>query len=639
MVAPYLPLRESPQAGESLTSFTRRHNVAMGYENLHRLLTLLEESKFPRHMELLGRGPLLSALASLLRRDPEELVGMTVHAWADALVLRAQNAPVPASCDAQTVLRFFDAAHRRICPLCVEVSPVWERLVWTFRPLVICPDHAVFLIDRCPQCRRTFLPRRLDIAVCRCGASFAGIPAVTASVAVIEATHFMLKRLRRPPLSSLDLPSAAWFAWLDRLQSAILKTPTWLRRTRLEMELLESVGDEATAWLAAAEMILAGSSRQAEFLDEFQTLDRRCTPSTRIGRTFGQLLRDAERLERLGYAAPADGLRRYLLERYTRGHLNSKGILFRGPEHRRQLEDRPWITQTDAARFLHLRQPTIAELVRRGILQGSIQVSGPRGRTNGVVSRSSVAAYVRRLETAVSVRETAVRLGIDTPRVLELIRENVLTDAVRGPLGWLIPLDCVTGILDCVKQLPDLPVDRGRWIPFREALRRFGIGEFSVVRIVQLVRDEQLSARRDPAAPTLRGLYLDGTELRLRSRQAQAERRTASGYSLSHVAAALFPDRPIRVAVLRKWMDAGILRAERCRKAWRITPEEVTRFRATYCLAQEVCTLLNVARSTLDRWIIERRIVPVYSRRTHPGAGTPIFFRADVQRLAALRAA
>ena len=639
MVAPYLPIRESPQAGESLTSFIRRHTVAMGYENLHRLLALLEESKFPRHLELVSRGPPLAALASLLRRDPEELDGMTVHAWADALVLRAQNAPVPASCDAQTVLRFFDAAHRRICPLCVELSPAWERLLWTFRPLAICPEHAVFLIDRCPQCRRPFLPRRLDIAGCRCGANFAGIPTVKACLAVIEATRFMLKRLRRPPLSSLDLPNAAWFAWLDRLQSAILKTPTWLRRTRLEMELLESVGDEATAWLAAAKMILAGSSRQAEFLDEFQTLDRRCTPSTRIGRTFGQLLRDAERLERLGFSAPADGLRRYLLDRYTRGHLNSKGILFRGPEHRRQLEDRPWITQTDAARLLHLRQPTIADLVRRGILPGSIQVCGPRGRTNGVVSRSSVAAYVRRLETAVSVREAAGRLGIDTPRVLELIRANVLTDAVRGPLGWLIPIDSVSGILAWLEQLPNLPADRGLWIPFREALRRFGVGELSVVRIVQLVRDGRLSARRDPAVPTLRGLYLVVTELRQWSRQAQADRRTESGYALSHVAAVLYPERPIRVAVLRKWIDAGLLRAERHRKAWRILPEEATRFRATYCLVQETCTLLNVARSTLDRWVVERRVVPVYSRRTHRKAGTPIFLRADVERLVALRAA
>lgn len=639
MVASFLPIRESPQGGESLTSFVRRHTVAMGYENLHRLLALVEESKYPRHMELLSRGPPLSALASLLRRDPEELVGMTVHAWADALVLRAQNAPVPTSCDAQTVLRFFDAAHRRICPLCVEASPASERLLWTFRPLVICPEHAVFLIDRCPQCRRALLPLRLDIAGCRCGANFVGIPTMKASRAVIEATHSMLKRLQMPTLSSLELPSAAWFAWLDRLQSAILKTPTWLRRTRLEMELPESLADEATAWLAAAEMTLAGSSRQAEFLDEFQTIDRRCTPSTRIGRTFGQLLRDAERLERLGYAAPADGLRRYLLERYTRGHLNSKGILFRGPEHRRQLEDRPWITQTNAARLLHLRQPTIADLVRRGILRGSIQVSGPRGRTNGVVSRSSVVEYVRRLKTAVSVRETAGRLGIDTPRVLELIRANVLTDAVRGPLGWLIPVDSVTGILACLEHLPNLPADRGQWIPFREALRRFGIGELSVVRIVQLIRDGRLSARHDPAVPTLRGLYLDATELRLRSRQVQAERRTASGYSLSHVASVLYPDRPIRVAVLRKWIDAGLLRAERRRKAWRILPEEVTRFRATYCLVQEACTLLKVARSTLDRWVVERRVAPVYTRRTHRKAGTPIFLRADVERLAALRAA
>ena len=104
-----LPIREPFQPGESLTSFVRRHVVAMGYEHLGRLLSQAERTKFPRHLELLGRGPPLVALTQLLRRDAEELFGLTIHAWAETLVLRERAAPRPTVCDATDAgSRFFD---------------------------------------------------------------------------------------------------------------------------------------------------------------------------------------------------------------------------------------------------------------------------------------------------------------------------------------------------------------------------------------------------------------------------------------------------------------------------------------------------------------------------------------------------
>jgi hypothetical protein len=47
-------------------------------------------------------------------------------------------------------------------------------------------------------------------------------------------------------------------------------------------------------------------------------------------------------------------------------------------------------------------------------------------------------------------------------------------------------------------------------------------------------------------------------------------------------------------------------------------------------LAREACRMLGVGRSTLDRWEVEKQLVPIYGRRTHRGAGSSLFFRADV---------
>jgi predicted site-specific integrase-resolvase len=95
----------------------------------------------------------------------------------------------------------------------------------------------------------------------------------------------------------------------------------------------------------------------------------------------------------------------------------------------------------------------------------------------------------------------------------------------------------------------------------------------------------------------------------------------------------LVPGQPLKEVVLRKWIEAGLLRAQRRSKAWWIEPEEVERFRATYCLAAEACALLGVSRSTLSRWEQQQRIHPIYSRQSHSAAGASVYLRDAMENL------
>ena len=75
-------------------------------------------------------------------------------------------------------------------------------------------------------------------------------------------------------------------------------------------------------WTAAVDVLQSWPERLYQFLDEFQRVAKNQVLSTGVSRSFGLLLRDAARLEGLGYSVPAHALRRYLLERYTGGHVN-----------------------------------------------------------------------------------------------------------------------------------------------------------------------------------------------------------------------------------------------------------------------------------------------------------------------------
>lgn len=639
MKIPRLPIRERPLVGESLTSFLRRHVRAMHYQGLGQLLGLLEGLEFPSSLDCVPSGAALRSLATLLGRSEMDLSPMTVHRWADSLVLRSHRTAVPTTCDSKTLLRYFQTARPRVCPACLAENPEHERLHWLFRPSAICLEHATILLDRCPDCRKGFLPTRLDLVRCRCGHDLSTTPPISVGARAVELTRRILDWLDGASLQAVDLPPHAGFWWLDRLRCALVRTPTWLERVKTEWNVPPELDSESMAWLAAAALVVDGSATLAEFLEVYQTIEKHRSTATGVGRSFGLLLRDAAHLEQLGYLVPARQLRDYLLEHYDRGQLTSKVILFRSARDRRLLAKRSWLDQTAAARELGVRTPTIQRLVERGALVGRIAEAGCKGRTSGVVSRESVEVLRKNLAATLSTAETGEQLGIERHRVLDLMNAGILRETVRTARGWRLTEGCVNRLLEQIAALATLSPGRAGWISLREAAHRFGVSRLNLAGIVERVLSGRLNARRDPNDGSLRGIYLELGEVRSLAEEARTAFEFGSGYPLNRLTRSLIPGRPVKETVLKKWIRAGLLRARRRRKAWQVVAAEVERFRGTYCLAPEACALLNVSRQTLARWEAEERIAPIYGRRTHPGAGASVFLRADVRRLAAQQAA
>ena len=434
-----------------------------------------------------------------------------------------------------------------------------------------------------------------------------------------------------------EMSVAATFWWAERLMSAALKTPSWLQQIRERHDLPAECAAPFAAWLAAAEMLDDWPQRFEQFLDVFQTVTKHRTTDTGLSRSFGLLLRDAAQLEQGGHLPPAEVLRAYLLQRYTRGHLTTKVCLFKEPQHRRLVERRPWLTQTAAAHRLGLRQAAIADLLQRGLLEGEVRPAGRHGRSVGVVSRRSLERLKRQLTASLSAKQTATRLGIGRHRVFELIQADLLADAVRTARGWLIPEPSVAELENCYHRLPILKRPQSVWLSHRQATRQFGCSGLTLVRLMGFVRSGHVRARRSFGSVDWRGLHVHCEDLQQVRPEIRERQNQSRGYPLHRLGQELIPGRPLKDSVLRKWIRAGLLRAERRGRIRFVAPAEVARFRATYCLAHEVCDMLRVTRSTLTRWEAAGKIAAVYSRRTHLGAGASLFLRTDVTQLLATR--
>ena len=633
-----LPARAVPLPGESLNSLIRRTSQGMAYETPRRLVALLStQSSLPGHMNELAPGPVLDHLAELLPLPSETLLSSTVHHHAPSLVLVSRRKRTPQICDIGTIQRYFTASGS-VCPQCLHQDSVpYERLLWSFRLAPVCSEHTCLLASRCSDCNRPLRSDRPDVARCTCGAILHDTNSVPVSAYGIELSKKLHQLLLGRFLPVPEASPAAWFWWAARLAAAASKTPDWLADLAERLGIEPDTYVDEVAWLAAAEILADWPQRQEAFLDEFQQIDKHNSTSTGVGRRFGMLLRHAAQLEKLGYVAPADALRRYLLERYDGGHLSTKICLFAKAGHRAGLDGRSWITQTDAAKMLGLRHGAIASLIDQGILTGKIHSAGDNGRSVGLVLRQSVETLKAELRSALDVKTVASRLGIGRHAVLELVHRDVLPRAVRTAQGWQIPQASVTELESVYQQLPKGKFTAARWISIRQATRKFGSTGLTLGVLVEFILTGELSARMANPQQRLHGIIVRHADLVSLAPKIRDIRNQADGYSIHQLAKIVFPGRPIKVTVLNKWIAAGFLKARRVGRAQVVAHEEVERFRSEYCLADEACRLQNVSRTTLSRWEVEGRIQAVYGKRVTPGAGFSLYRREDLNTISRQR--
>lgn len=628
------PARVPPLPGESLTSLLRRTAAAMGYNGIAQMVALLKsQGRLPPHLNELAPGQVSCHLAALLRLSSESLASLTVHHYAAFLMLVSSDRPPAEICDSKTILRYFSSSWP-VCPVCLRQDAVpYERLLWSFRPVPVCTEHGCLLLFRCPACQRPLRWDRPNVLYCRCGVRLADIEphAVSAQAVLLAGWYVQILQGDVPPLPGMSVPACLW--WAERMAVAVSKTPDWLTEVGLRIGLEPKQHGDAIAWLAAAEILGNWPARLTTFLDAFQQFDKHRSSSTGLRRRFGMLLRHASWLENLGWSPPADTLRQYLLEHYSGGHLSGKLSLFNQSKDRPKLRDRLWVSQSKATKMLRVQTGTVAKLVRRGLLSGKVHPVGNSGRTIGVVLRASVEALQKELHEAMDVVTVSRRLGIGRHSVLGMIRRGMLRRAVRTNQGLQIPRDSVAPWENLCENLAHGECRPPAWISLRQATHRFGATGLTLFQLLEWIQAGKVAARMAQPAKALNGIAVSQADLAALAPQIRSMRDEAAGYPLTHLGKILFSDRPVKTTVLKKWIAAGLLKTRKSGQKCFVAPEEVARFRSQYCLAEEACRQLDIARATLYHWELEGLVQPVYGRRVTPGAGYSLYCREDLNGL------
>lgn len=630
-----LPAREPLLPDESLASLIRRTSDAMGYETPGRIRALLKDSvEVPAHWNHVPTGPVMQRLEILLRQSQSSTVGATVHSYASRLMLVASSAAPAMLCDSTTILKYFQSARPPVCPTCLaEDAQPYERLAWSMRAVPVCLQHSRYLTSACPKCQRRLRPDRCDATMCRCGFDFRNVPPRVVPTPTAQLLGRIDQWFRGDALPLDTLPTCAFLWWFERLTSAVKKLPDWIARTADALSLDSSAPEDLAAWLTAADILDGWPQQLFVFLDDFQRVTKHRTTATGLTRSFGLLLREAKLLEDLGYSLPADALRQYLTDHYTAGHVTSKVCLFSTAKHAELLESRPWISLTEADEILHFRQGGSAALLERGILTGAVRSARPGHRTVGLVSRESVDKVAHDLKTALSVSEVGKSLGLGRSRVLQLIKADLLPRAIRTTGGWRIPRVSVDQLLGLVHASPDSGKQSKIWLDVRQATRQFGPSGLNFVRMLRLIQAGQVRVRRSESGANFRGLLISASDLKNAREAIHRMRDEEEGFPLNRLAQHLFPDRPIKDIVLRKWIALGLLRASRDGRAWAVSTDEVNRFRREYCLLSEAAQLLDIHNKTLLRWIADGILTPVYGPRSTAGGGFHLLRRSDVAQL------
>jgi TniQ len=177
----------SPRPWEDLASVISRVAQNMGFAQADWVLISTEA---PYHKVYSLDIPLLHRLADyqMLERqlglDERSLYHLTMNRFASRLQppQKGEQAVTPsAETEAIRYPLLSHSAVRRVgislrdiklCPNCLEEEESYDRLFWRLSPVILCSQHSLLLIDRCPHCQESIpglRPLHDRCPYCQCG--------------------------------------------------------------------------------------------------------------------------------------------------------------------------------------------------------------------------------------------------------------------------------------------------------------------------------------------------------------------------------------------------------------------------------------------------------------------------------------
>lgn len=307
----------------------------------------------------------------------------------------------------------------RLCPRCLRERDQW-LVGWELRFADACPEHGVWLVDRC-DCGRLLTWRRRSLWTCVCGRAVRELAAVACPAGVGglaralrarltgEATDFAAK-----VLSGLSVTAAQQvIEVLGRFGN-----PGRLHEHRSAVSERMDASWDLTS--AAAQLLGDWPTSFLQAMERFQARAARTGRAGRLPSTFGPLYGRLYRGMPPSFAPMRAVFERYLTENW-RGALGRRNTRLAAV-----VVDRArWQPVAHVAR--HLRVTTafaVRQLTRAGVPLSSR--ASPSGRTFVVARKGTGDLVSANQRDGLTLTRAATLLGLPKGRVLELAAERLI---------------------------------------------------------------------------------------------------------------------------------------------------------------------------------------------------------------------
>lgn len=483
----------------------------------------------------------------------------------------------------------------RYCPQCLQQAGHW-RFGWEVLFFDACPEHGVWLLDRCIVCRRLLTWQRSELLRCACGAYLTDQQSTPSPNAVVRLSHALCQGVTAsasgaaiPLLDQIDLPRIQRLirflgAYGDPMAGP---KPQKVRGcARLE-----------TSWRLtslAAEIINQWPQSFFDLLNRMQS-SQSAIGSGRLSGSFGHFYSLLYR----GFPEPEFDFLRRAFEAFVADRWQGSF----GTRNRRLCTHLPkqlaWIPAKHARQHLRISQRRLDDLVNEGRIAGQERV-GRSGRRFLVVRRADVDAEAVRKDVDIDLATAAELLGLKKRRMAALVTMLIPEARRIGNAGysWVIPrktIDCLLGIVQIAT-----PKDAANpeEVSFAQVLRCWPWSDRTVADFLLAV----LKGNFQPAGRlgSHQGLVaLIFPRDLLREWHHSSYRGNLNSFSVPEVADRLMIKQEVAYFLVRK----GLLRAEtvgrgRLAEA-RISPQCLSDFEASYVFGRELAAALGTSPKSI----------------------------------------
>jgi hypothetical protein len=495
----------------------------------------------------------------------------------------------------------------RYCPICLGRDQFWH-FEWEVLCIDACPEHGIWLIDKCGECHQSLNWKRHQLMRCACGANLVTQQHAECPKAVISLSHAVMQStintIDKNPLPIVTSLSLKQIQRLVRYLGIYGDPMVGLKPKR------PAVGNRLSkSWLI--------TSLAAEILDQWPKsfhglLD--CMQKRQAGTSAGRFVGRFGNFYPMLYRAFPELEFEFMRSEFeTYVAENWRGSF--GKRNRRLFERinkrMAWIPSQHACKSMGISSRRIRDLIADNQIRGEERI-GNSGRKFLVVSRPDVEEHTKKISTEIDMSAAATLLGLKRIRAASIL-PRLIQDAYKtGGAGcpWAIPRAAVDELINVGQEKPKKTSIEQEEISLGYLLRYWPWSDDAIAQLLSASLEGKLNpvARLESQSGISGWVY---SQPKLREWYKNLNQQPTQSLSVPEVATRLSIKQEVAYFLVRNSMiKADVVQRERIAES-RVKPEELEIFETNYAFGRDLAATAETSSRGLAGHLRKLGINPI----------------------------